>query len=269
MSPNAGLKTVILAGGFGTRIRDVAADIPKPMIPIGPYPVLLHIMMTYGAAGFNRFIIALGYKGEVIRQYFLNLQSNIEDMTLYFGEDKRSVYHTRGEHRFKDWEVTLAATGDNAMTGARVLAIRRYIGDDETFMVTYGDGVGDVPLRELVDFHHSHGKALTITGVCPPGRFGELHVRNGNEVVGFNEKPQVGGGLISGGFFVCNRRVFDYLDDRQDLVFEQEPIRNMVADGEVRVFPHSGFWHPLDTHRDYTYLNDLWARDAAPWKIWK
>lgn len=262
------MKTVILAGGYGTRIRDVAADIPKPMIPIGHYPILLHIMKIYRAANFRKFIVALGYKGEVIREYFLNYRANTHDLTIRLGKTPSLTYHDNGDAAADDWEVTLCDTGQNSMTGARVRLVRRYVEPDETFMLTYGDGVGNVPLADLVAFHRSHGKILTVTGVYPPGRFGELTVRNDVEVVGFNEKPQVTGGLISGGFFVCDRRLFEYLDDREDLVFEQEPVRRLTADGQVRVFRHEGFWHPLDTYRDYRLLNDLWERGAAPWKTW-
>jgi glucose-1-phosphate cytidylyltransferase len=262
------LKTVLLAGGFGTRIRDVAADIPKPMIPIGDYPILVHIMRIYSAANFRRFIIALGYKGEVIKQYFLNYRSSAHDLTIRLGADPQVVYHENKDRTVDDWEVTLADTGLNSMTGARVRMVRRYLGSDDTFMLTYGDGVGNVPIKELVEFHHRHGKILTITGVYPPGRFGELMVDGGTQVIGFNEKPQASGGLISGGFFVCNRRIFDYLDDRHDLMLEQEPMQRLTADGEVQVFHHKGFWHPLDTYRDHKLLNDLWDRGEAPWKVW-
>ncbi len=262
------MKTVLLAGGFGTRIRDVAADIPKPMIPIGHDPILLHIMKIYGAANFRKFIIALGYKGEVIREYFLNYRANANDFTIHLGKNPRVTYHENHERPVDDWEITLADTGQYTMTGARVRMVRRYVEPDDTFMLTYGDGVSNVPLLDLVAFHRQHGKILTITGVYPPGRFGELTIRNGTEVIGFNEKPQVTGGLISGGFFVCSWRIFDYLDDREDLVFEQEPMQRLTADGQVRVFRHEGFWHPLDTYRDYKLLNDLWDRGAAPWKTW-
>lgn len=262
------MKTVLLAGGFGTRIRDVAVDIPKPMIPIGDYPILVHIMRIYSAAKFRRFIIALGYKGDVIKQYFLNYRSNAHDLTLRLGAEPQVVYHARDNGATDDWEITLADTGLNSMTGARVRMVRRYVDPDDTFMLTYGDGVGDVPLQELLAFHRSHGKILTVTGVYPPGRFGELTVDGGSQVIGFNEKPQASGGLISGGFFVCNRRLFDYLDDRDDLVLEQEPMQRLTADGQVQVFHHRGFWHPLDTYRDYKLLNDLWDRGGAPWKVW-
>jgi glucose-1-phosphate cytidylyltransferase len=262
------LKTVILAGGFGTRIRDVAADIPKPMIPIGQVPILLHIMRIYGAANFREFVLALGYKGDVIKQYFLNYQTNAQDITISLGRNPKVILHENRDAIIDDWTITLADTGQNAMTGARVQRIKRYVDTDDNFMLTYGDGVSNVKLDALVAFHRNHGRILTITGVYPPGRFGELTVRNGSEVIGFNEKPQASGGLISGGFFVCSRRIFDYLNDDDNLVFEQEPMRRLTADGQVRVYHHQGFWHPLDTYRDYKFLNDLWDRGAAPWKTW-
>lgn len=263
------MKTVILAGGFGTRIRDVAVDIPKPMIPIGHYPILWHVLQLYGAADFRKFIICLGYKGEVIKQFFLNYQSSVHDLTIRLGADPRVTYHPNNERPVEDWEVTLADTGLNAMTGARVWRVRKYIGADELFMLTYGDGVSNVPIKDLVEFHRRHGKVMTITGVYPPGRFGELTVKEGtNQVTGFNEKPQVTGGLISGGFFVCNRRLFDYLDDREDLVLEQAPMQRMTTDGQIEVFRHVGFWHPMDTYRDYKLLNELWDGGSPPWKTW-
>lgn len=267
MLKGSAVKTIILAGGFGMRIRDVAADIPKPMIPVGPYPILVHVMKIYGAAGFRNFIICLGYKGDVIKQYFLNYKSNFHDINIHVGNLSKIEYLLSGDKPVDDWEIVLADTGLNAMTGARVRAVRRYVEPDDIFMLTYGDGVSNVALRRLVEFHRWHGRLLTITGVRPPGRFGELEV-DGSTVTGFNEKPQASGGLISGGFFVCSRRIFDYLEDREDLVFEQEPMRRLVADREVAVYEHNDFWHPLDTYRDYKLLNDLWDREQAPWKTW-
>jgi len=262
------MKTVLLAGGFGTRIRDVAADIPKPMLSIGPYPILVHIMKIYAMANFRHFIVALGYKGDVLKQYFLNFGTNTHDLTVHLGGKPKVTYHRTREPFAANWKVTLVDTGEKAMTGARVRAIRTYLSDDETFMLTYGDGVGDIPIRDLLAFHKRHGKILTITGVRPPGRFGELAIKNQVEVIGFNEKPQATGGMISGGFFVCDRRVFDYLDGGEDLVFEQGPIQRLTSDGQVAVFQHKGFWHAMDTHRDYVYLNDIWEKGTAPWKTW-
>lgn len=259
------MKAVILCGGQGTRIRDVSADIPKPMIPVGRYPILWHVMKGYAAHGFQRFVLCLGYQSHVIKDFFVNYHLRTSDVTLQLGKAGAVECHTN--HDEADWTVTLAETGLNAMTGARVRRIRAYIADDEHFLLTYGDGVGNVDINALVAFHKAHGKLCTVTGVRPPGRFGELEL-SGDQVVGFNEKPQVSEGRISGGFFVCSRRVFDYLDDREDLVFETEPMNRLVKDGQLMVYRHDGFWHPMDTFRDYKLLNDLWDKGDAPWKTW-
>lgn len=258
------MKVVILAGGFGTRIRDVAEDIPKPMIPIGPYPILWHIMKYYASFGHHEFVLCLGHKGNVIREFFLNYEAYTRDVTLELGNAASLSFHN--DHAEADWKVTLAATGFNAMTGARIARIARYVGDDD-FMLTYGDGVGDIDLEALVAFHKSHGKVLTVTGVRPPGRFGELRSNQG-AVTEFNEKPQATGGRISGGFFVADRRLFDYLNDDEKLVFEQEPMRRLVADGNLMMFEHDGFWQPMDTSREYQLLNALYERGEAPWVRW-
>jgi glucose-1-phosphate cytidylyltransferase len=259
------MKTVILCGGQGTRIRDVVPDIPKPMISIGRYPILWHIMKMYAHWGHEDFILCLGYQSHVIKDFFLNYQVRTSDVTIELGRNGQMESHTR--HDEEHWRVTLAETGLNAMTGARVWRIRRYIGDDEHFMLTYGDGVSDVNIPALLEFHKRHGKIMTLSGMRPPGRFGELEL-NGDRVVGFNEKPQATSGIISGGFFVCDRRLFDYMDDREDLVLEIEPMQRLVKEGQLMVYRHDGFWHPMDTYRDYKLLNELWESGKAPWKIW-
>lgn len=259
------MKTVILCGGLGTRIRDVSADIPKPMIPIGRNPIVWHIMKGYANFGFSQFIMCLGYQSHVIKDFFLNYHIRTSDITVSLGRAESIECHTG--HAEEDWQVTLAETGINAMTGARVKRVQAYLADDEHFMLTYGDGVGNVDIRALVDFHKSHGRICTVTGVRPPGRFGELEL-SGDHVVGFNEKPQVSEGRISGGFFVCSRRIFDYLDDAEDLVLETTPMQRLVADGQLMMYRHDGFWHPMDTSRDYKLLNDLWEKGRAPWKVW-
>ncbi len=258
------MKVVILCGGFGTRIRDVADDIPKPMIPIGRNPILWHIMKYYYSFGHKDFILCLGYKGHVIKDFFLNYEAHTKDFTISLGRSGGIQYHTN--HDESDWKVTLAETGLMAMTGARIARIREYVGDGD-FMLTYGDGVGDVDLKHLLDFHRSHGKALTVTGVRPPGRFGELVVEAG-EVIEFNEKPQATGGRISGGFFVASSKLFDYLDDSEELVFEKEPMRNLVSDAQMMVFEHDEFWQPMDTNREYQILNSLYENGNAPWIRW-
>ncbi len=261
------MKVVILCGGLGTRIRDVSCDIPKPMIPIGPNPILWHIMRTYSAHGFKEFVLCLGYQSHTIKQFFLNYTLNTSDVTLRLGREPKIDIEDGEKHEADGWRVTMAETGLHTMTGGRVRRIERYVSDAPYFMLTYGDGVGDIDITALLKFHKSHKKLLTVTGVRPPGRFGELTVDGQNEVVGFNEKPQVAGGLISGGYFVCSREIFRYLLDGGDgLVLEKEPMARLAADGQIRVFKHEGFWHPMDTYRDYSYLNEIWERGEAAWK---
>lgn len=260
------MKVVILCGGEGTRIRDVSEQLPKPMIPIGGLPILWHIMKYYSHFGHADFVLCLGYKASVIKEFFLDYEPLTRDFTLSLGGKREVGYHT--EHGETDWRVTLADTGLKSMTGARVRRVRKYVDAEEHFMLTYGDGVGDIDLAALERFHRKHGKILTVTGVRPPGRFGELAADERGLVVEFNEKPQATAGLISGGYFVCSRRLFDYLDDGEGLVFEAEPIRRLVADGELMVYPHQGFWQPMDTNRDYQLLNSLYESGMAPWRVW-
>lgn len=263
------MKTVILCGGYGTRIRDVAEDVPKPMIPIGEYPILWHIMKYYSCFGHKDFVLCLGYKGATIKDFFVNYDFLTRDFTITLGnsaKDQAVTYYN--DHSEKDWNVTLADTGLNVMTGARVRKIKKYIGNDDTFLLTYGDGVGNVDLKKLLEFHKKHGRIMTVTGVNPPGRFGEIKTDGKGVVTEFNEKPQASGGKISGGFFVCDKKLFDYLDDRDDLVLEQEPINRLVKDSELVVYDHDGFWMPMDTSREYNLLNSLYKKGEAPWKIW-
>lgn len=256
------MKVVILAGGFGTRIRDVADDIPKPMIPIGPYPILWHIMKSYAHFGHKDFVVCLGHRGQVIKNFFLNYEVHTRDFTVTYGANASVAYHT--EHEESDWRVTLADTGLKAMTGARIARVRKFV-EGEEFMLTYGDGVSDIDLDQLLAFHRAHGKILTVTGVRPPGRFGELVATAHGDVIEFNEKPQATEGRISGGFFVAGPRLFDYLDDREDLVFETTPIQRLMKDQELMMFRHDGFWQPMDTSREYVLLNSLFADGRAPW----
>ena len=262
------MKVVILCGGYGTRIRDVSEDIPKPMIPIGGKPILWHIMKSYAEFGYHDFILCLGYKSEVIKNFFVNYEFRRSDIMLTLGKKVEPVL-SDVECDEAGWNITLAETGLNAMTGARVKRIAKYIGNDECFMLTYGDGVGDVDIEKLVKFHKSHGKMVTVTGVRPPGRFGELGIaEDGVTVTGFNEKPQASGGRINGGFFVCNRELFDILSNDEGLVLEQEPMRKLLEMKEFRVFEHDGFWQPMDTSREYSLLNDLYNNNKAPWVKW-
>jgi glucose-1-phosphate cytidylyltransferase len=261
-----GMKVVILCGGQGTRIRDVSETLPKPMLPIGQFPILWHIMKYYACFGHVDFILCLGFKASVIKDFFLNYDMHTNDVTLTLGRTHNVEIH--GHRMDEDWRVTLANTGLNAMTGARVRRIERYVGDDENFMLTYGDGVGNIDLDALLTFHKAHGKALTLTGVRPPGRFGELELSDKGVVQEFNEKPQATGGRINGGFFVCRREIFNYLDDEEGLVFEQSPMQALVAAGEVMVYRHDGFWQCMDTMRDHNFLNGIWEEGEAPWNIW-
>lgn len=256
------MKVVILAGGFGTRIRDVADDIPKPMIPIGRYPILWHIMKWYAKFGHKEFVLCLGHKGQVIKSFFLDYEAHTRDITLTLGNGGSIAYHS--DHDESDWRITLADTGLNAMTGARIRKIRKYV-EGEEFMLTYGDGVSDVDIDALLTFHRAHGKILTVTGVRPPGRFGELEAGTNGAVSGFNEKPQATGGRISGGYFIASARLFDYLDDNEDLVFEKGPLEALVRDQQLMMFEHDGFWQPMDTSREYQLLNSLYAEGKAPW----
>ena len=259
------MKVAILCGGQGTRIRDVADNIPKPMIPVGGYPILWHIMRYYAACDFNNFILCLGYKSSVIKDFFVNYRNHISDFTIDFGKGGALEHHGAVPI---DWKVTLAETGLDAMTGSRVKQIYKYVKSDGVFMLTYGDGLGNVDLKSLLAFHKKHGKVCTVTGVRPPGRFGELMADASGVVREFNEKPQASGGRISGGFFVCDTKIFDYIDDGQQVVFEQEPLRRLVSDNQMMVFEHDGFWQPMDTHREYVLLNDLYAKGKAPWVVW-
>ena len=260
------MKVVILCGGQGTRIRDVADNIPKPMIPIGGYPIIWHIMKYYSLYGHDEFILCLGHQGKVIKDFFLNYESNTSDFTMKLGQKDSVIFHNKSEE--KDWTITFAETGEKAMTGSRVRKIKKYIADDETFMLTYGDGLSDVNIGNLLDFHENHGRTLTLTSVRPPGRFGEIICTNEGVISAFNEKPQAVEGRINGGFFVCNKRLFDYLDENDDLVFEKEPMMKLVQNQQLMQFNHDGFWQPMDTYREYVLLNNLYESNNAYWKKW-
>ena len=260
------MKVVILCGGQGTRIRDVAEDLPKPMIPIGDRPILWHIMKNYASFGYGEFVLCLGYRGHVIKDFFINYDILTHDFQLTLGNPESLQIHSAGNT--EDWQITLAETGLNTMTGDRVRQIKKYVGDDEMFMLTYGDGLSDIDIDQLVSFHRSHGKVATVTGVRPPGRFGELESDETGMVMEFNEKPQATGGRISGGFFVLNRAIFDYLPDGDGLVFEEDPLRKLVADNQLMVHQHDGFWQCMDTYRDFKLLTGLWEGGKAPWKNW-
>lgn len=261
------MKVVILCGGKGTRIRGVDDDLPKPMIPVGGYPIVWHIMRSYAHYGFKDFVLCLGYKGAEVKDFFLNYRSQVSDFTIDFANDRAITFDKT--HEQIDWRVTLAETGEDTLTGSRVKKIEPYIGDDESFMLTYGDGVCDIDINDLIGFHKNHGKHLTVSGVRPPGRFGELDHDASGRIVEFNEKPNATGGRISGGYFVCQREVFDYLDaDRDDETLETDPMRRLAADGQMMMYSHDGFWQCMDTYRDYSLLNELVDVKKAPWVKW-
>ena len=260
------MKVVILCGGYGTRIRDVSADIPKPMIPVGGLPILWHIMKYYSSFGFSDFILCLGYKGHVIKDFFLNYRARTSDFSITLGESGGIEYHT--DHAETKWRITLAETGLETMTGGRIARIEHYLRKDEDFMLTYGDGLSNIDLGKLLEYHRSHRKIATVSGVRPPGRFGELRAEGDGTIIEFNEKPQATAGLINGGYFVLRQEIFKYLPNRESLVFEQEPMRSLVRDRNLMVYEHDGFWQPMDTYRDYSYLNSIYAKGEALWKKW-
>jgi glucose-1-phosphate cytidylyltransferase len=257
------MKVIILCGGLGTRIKEETENNPKPMLKIGDKPILWHIMKTYAHSGFNDFILSLGYKGQVIKEYFFNYDIIANDFTIELGTRKIDIFSADTE---SNWKVTMLDTGMDAMTGTRVKRVQAYV-DGDTFMVTYGDGVADLDIRQLVEFHTSHGRIGTVLGVFPPSRYGELSV-DGDLVRSFKEKPSARDRLINGGFFVFSRRFFDYLSNDDNCVLEQEPLETLARDGELMVFKHTRFWQCMDTYRDYKYLNDLWAKENPPWKTW-
>lgn len=261
------VKTVILCGGQGTRIRDASETIPKPMLRIGDKPIIWHIMKGYSKFGINNFILCLGYKGWIIKEFFMNYSAMIGDITIDLGEQKS--IHTDKPHSEKDWKVTLAETGENTQTGGRAIAIRRYVEKDDIFCLTYGDGVANVNIARLIDFHRSHGKIATVTAVRPPSRFGEMRME-GRLVSEFNEKPQSIEGFINGGFFVFDaKRIWNYLGEESNCILEREPLQKLVSDKELLAFEHTGFWQPMDTLREYLLLNELWNSGKAEWKTWE
>lgn len=259
------VKAVILCGGQGTRIRDASELVPKPMLSIGNRPIVWHIMKSYSAYGINDFVLCLGYKGWLIKEFFLNYRAATADITVHLGQDRPHDFRDRME---ETWNVTLADTGELTQSGGRVAAIRQYVDGDEPFCLTYGDGVADLGIDRLIAFHRSHGKVATVTAVRPPGRFGEIQME-GTLVREFNEKPQASGGFINGGFFVFDgRRIWDYLGEDERTLLERDPMQKLAADGELLAFLHTGFWQPMDTLREYNLLNELWAAGDAPWKNW-
>jgi glucose-1-phosphate cytidylyltransferase len=255
------MKAVILAGGLGSRISEETVVRPKPMIEIGGRPILWHIMKIYSAHGINDFIICLGYKGYMIKEYFANYFLHMSDVTLDLATNKMEVHQNAAE----PWKITLIDTGDHAQTGGRLKRIARYV-EGGPFCMTYGDGLADVDIGALIEFHRRDGRHATVTAVQPPGRFGALEM-DGERVRGFIEKPQGDGGWINGGFFVLTPSVFDYIDGDHTL-WEQEPLQRLAKDGQLGAYMHTGFWQPMDTMRQKAVLEELWISGSPPWKVW-
>lgn len=256
------MKAVILAGGLGTRLSEETSTRPKPMVEIGGKPILWHILKTYAHHGVNDFVICCGYKGYVIKEYFANYFLHMSDVTFDMRSNRMEVHHKRAE----PWNVTLVDTGDDSMTGGRLLRVAKYVKDEEAFCFTYGDGVSDIDITATLEFHREHGKAATLTATYPPGRFGALDINN-RQVRSFKEKPQGDGAMINGGFFVLNPEVLKYVTDDKT-IWEQEPLMRLAADGQLMAYEHEGFWQPMDTLRDKHHLEELWAAGRAPWKVW-
>ncbi len=257
------MKTVILAGGFGTRISEESHLKPKPMIEIGDHPILWHILKIYSSYGLNDFIICLGYKGYVIKEYFANYFLHNSDVTFDLGNNSMEIHDSNAE----SWKVTLVDTGLLTQTGGRLKRIRKYLGD-ETFMMTYGDGVANVNIADLLKFHRDHGKLATITAVQPPGRFGAIAFDGDADLVQrFQEKPKGDGAWINGGFFVLEPQVIDYIES-DDILWEKQPLTDLSRDGHLVAYRHTGFWKPMDTIRDKTELEEQWRKGTAPWKVW-
>lgn len=257
------MKAVILAGGLGTRLSEETVTRPKPMVEIGGKPILWHIMKMYSAHGINDFIICCGYKGYVIKEYFANYFLHMSDITFDMSENKMHVHHQRAE----PWKITLIDTGDNSMTGGRLKRVYDHIKDESAFCFTYGDGVSDINISKTIDFHLTHGKLATLSATFPPGRFGALDIEN-NCVKSFKEKPKGDGAMINGGFFVLSPKVVGLIENDQT-IWEQHPLTKLAEDGELMAYKHEGFWQPMDTLRDKTYLEELWASGKAPWKNWE
>jgi glucose-1-phosphate cytidylyltransferase len=260
------MKVVILCGGKGTRLREETEFRPKPMLPIGNRPILWHIMKIYAAQGHKDFILCLGYKGEMIKDYFRNYLWNVSNITLDLGREPKVTFHNR--HDEEDWRVTLADTGEASLTATRIRKIREYLDPKEPFLLTYGDGVGNIDVNASIRQHRKSKKICTITAVHPPGRFGEIDLLDDNTIRAFNEKPQVEEGLINGGYMVCGPKVLDYLPAQEDAMFEHHPLQKMASDGVLGAYRHEGFWQPMDTFQEFALLNKLWDDGKAPWKVW-
>ena len=257
------MKAVILAGGLGTRISEESSSRPKPMIKIGGKPILWHIMKIYSHYGINDFIVCCGYKGYVIKEYFANYFLHTSDVTFDIQKNSMEVHQRFAE----PWKVTLVDTGEDTMTGGRLKRVSKYIKDDEAFCFTYGDGVADVDISSLIEFHKKHGKLATMTATYPPGRFGAIDIHTDGRITSFKEKPKGDGGMINGGFFMLSPKVIGRIDG-DATVWEREPLEQLAHQSEIVAYEHHGFWQPMDTLRDKNYLEELWATGNAPWKSW-
>ncbi|MEA2135485.1 MAG: glucose-phosphate cytidylyltransferase [Solirubrobacteraceae bacterium] len=264
-TPIERMPVVVLAGGMGTRLREETERVPKPLVEIGERPILWHIMKLYGHHGARRFLVCLGYKSWAIKEFFLRYHEHGADMTVHIGSEEPPTFHDSAVA--EDWEVTLAETGLQTGTGGRLYRVRSYV-DTDTFMFTYGDGIGRVDIAALLDFHRSHDRIATVTGVHPSSRYGEMRVEDG-VATEFNEKPTTPEGFVSGGFFVFQREIFDYLTEDPGLILEQEPLRGLARDGQLAVYRHEEYWLGMDTYREFEELNRLWASGEAPWKVWE
>ncbi|HEX8303052.1 glucose-1-phosphate cytidylyltransferase [Sphingomonas sp.] len=256
------MKAVILAGGLGTRFSEETSLRPKPMIEVGGWPILWHILKIYSSHGINDFVICCGYKGYVIKEYFSNYALHTSDVTIDMRDNSIHVHERRAE----PWRVTLVDTGESSMTGGRLRRVAEHVKDEEAFFFTYGDGVGDVDITKSLEFHRKHGKLATLTAAAPPGRFGAIHLE-GDKITSFQEKPEGDGGLINAGYFVLSPKVIDYIAE-DATIWEQEPLHRLAAEGELMAFEHRGFWQPMDTLRDKINLENQWASGKAPWKVW-
>jgi glucose-1-phosphate cytidylyltransferase len=258
------MKVLILAGGLGSRLSEETSLKPKPMVEIGGKPILWHIMKIYSHFGFNEFIILCGYKGYMIKEYFSNYYSHMSDLTIDMNKHVTTYHNNHAE----PWIVTLVDTGLDTMTGGRIKRVKNYVGD-EPFMLTYGDGVSDVNIHDLISYHNTHGKIITMTSVQPEGRFGSLVIDNTDRVLAFQEKPKGDGAWINAGFFVCQPELFNYIPEGDNVIFERSPLENLARDGQLYTYKHEGFWKPMDTQRDKNQLDDMIERHQAPWIKWQ
>lgn len=258
------MKAVILAGGLGTRLSEATHLIPKPMVEIGGKPILWHIMKTYSYYGIKEFIVCCGYKGYVIKEWFANYFLHTSDVTFDLKNNSMTVHNCNAE----DWKVTLVDTGLETMTGGRIKRIQKYVGN-ETFLLTYGDGVTDLNIADTIKYHQETGKILTVTAYKPQGKFGALNLDEVGNVTSFTEKPAGDGSWINAGYFVCEPKVFDYITEGDSTIFEKAPLENIAKDGGMNSFKHEGFWKPMDILRDNKELNEMWDSGKAPWKVWE